>query len=332
MARFRAMFDVRYFTPIPELLAALLDSYRDCGGTEDPPHIAIIDWREVPTWSEFELLRDAFTSAGVPTVWLGLIQYMKENKLSFSTLKRTTIGGSACPAAMMRTLRDDFGISVAHGWGMTEMSPVGTIGAPKAKHAGLSPDERLDLSLKQGRPLYGVEMKIVDAEGRDLPRDGVAAGNVMVRGPWVMRDYFHNDQPSPLSADGWFPTGDVGSIDRDGYLQITDRSKDVIKSGGEWISSIELENVAVGHPDVLEAAVIGVFHPKWNERPLLLVVRKKNASLTREQMLGFYEGKIAKWWTPDDVVFVDELPHTATGKLSKKELRETYKAHRLPAG
>jgi fatty-acyl-CoA synthase len=173
-------------------------------------------------------------------------------------------------------------------------------------------------------------MKIVDAEGRALPHDGVAAGDVMVKGPWVMRDYFKNDQPSPLSADGWFPTGDVGSIDPDGYLQITDRSKDVIKSGGEWISSIELENVAIGHPGVIEAAVIGVFHPKWNERPLLLVVKKQGASLTRDEMLKFYEGKIAKWSTPDDVVFVDELPHTATGKLSKKVLRESYKNHRLP--
>jgi fatty-acyl-CoA synthase len=270
------------------------------------------------------------SSAGVPTVWLGLIQYMKQNNLKFSTFKQTTIGGSACPAAMIQTLRDDFGVSVAHGWGMTEMSPVGTIGSPKAKHINLSADERFALSLKQGRPLYGVEMKIVDAEGRALPHDGVAAGDVMVKGPWVMRDYFKNDQPSPLSADGWFPTGDVGSIDPDGYLQITDRSKDVIKSGGEWISSIELENVAIGHPGVIEAAVIGVFHPKWNERPLLLVVKKQGASLTRDEMLRFYEGKIAKWSTPDDVVFVDELPHTATGKLSKKVLRETYKAHRLP--
>jgi acyl-CoA synthetase (AMP-forming)/AMP-acid ligase II len=270
------------------------------------------------------------SSAGVPTVWLGLIQYMKQNNLKFSTFKQTTIGGSACPAAMIQTLRDDFGVSVAHGWGMTEMSPVGTIGSPKAKHSNLSADERFALSLKQGRPLYGVEMKIVDAEGRELSRDGVATGDVMVKGPWVMRDYFKNDQPSPLSADGWFPTGDVGSIDPDGYLQITDRSKDVIKSGGEWISSIELENVAIGHPGVVEAAVIGVFHPKWNERPLLLVVKKQGASLTRDEMLKFYEGKIAKWSTPDDVVFVDELPHTATGKLSKKVLRETYKAHRLP--
>jgi len=270
------------------------------------------------------------TSAGVPTVWLGLINYMKEHGLTFSTFKSTTIGGSACPAAMMRTLRDDFGVRVQHGWGMTEMSPVGTIGTPKGKHRGLPADARMALALKQGRPLYGVEMKIVDAAGADLPHDGVASGNVMVKGPWVVRDYFRSELPSPLTPDGWFPTGDVGSIDPDGYLQITDRSKDVIKSGGEWISSIELENIAVGHPGVIEAAVIGVRHPKWDERPLLLAVRKEGATVSRDELLRFYDGKIAKWCTPDDVLFVDELPHTATGKLSKKTLRETYKDYRLP--
>ncbi len=270
------------------------------------------------------------TSAGVPTVWLGLIRYMKENNLRFTTLKRTAIGGSACPEAMMRTLRDDFGVHVHHGWGMTEMSPVGTVGSPKAKHRGQSADERLALSLTQGRPLYGVEMRIVDAAGVTLPRDGVATGMVMVKGPWVVRDYFRSESPSPLSADGWFPTGDVGSIDADGYLQITDRAKDVIKSGGEWISSIELENIAMGHPGVMEAAVIGVAHPKWDERPLLIAVRKAGAAVTRDELLGFFAGKIAKWSTPDDVVFVDELPHTATGKLSKKTLREKYGAYLLP--
>jgi 3-(methylthio)propionyl---CoA ligase len=268
-------------------------------------------------------------SAAVPTVWLGLIQYMKQNDLKFSTFKTTTIGGSACPSAMIRTLRDDFGVRVIHGWGMTEMSPVGTIGSPKGKHANLSANEYLALSLKQGRPLFGVDMKIVDGDGNDLPHDGVAAGNVVVRGPWIVRDYFRGESPAPLSPDGWFSTGDVGSVDADGYLQITDRSKDVIKSGGEWISSIELENIAVGHPAVMEAAVIGVSHPKWNERPLLVVVKKAGATLTRDELLAFYEGKVAKWSTPDDVVFVDELPHTATGKLSKKTLREQYKAYQL---
>jgi fatty-acyl-CoA synthase len=270
------------------------------------------------------------SSAGVPTVWLGLIQYMKQNGLKFSTLKVTTIGGAAVPEAMLATLQNEYGVRVRHGWGMTEMSPVGTIGAPKAKHATLPPKDLFALSLKQGRPLYGVEMKIVDAQGRDLPHDGVASGNIVVRGPWVLRDYFDSAAPSPLTADGWFPTGDVGSIDPDGYLQITDRSKDVIKSGGEWISSIELENIAMGCPGVMEAAAIGVHHPKWDERPLLLVVRREGASITREDLLGYYDGKVAKWWTPDDVVFVEELPHTATGKLSKKTLRERYRTYRLP--
>ena len=270
------------------------------------------------------------TSSGVPTVWMGVIEHMRKHGLKFSSLKTTTIGGAACPPALMHALRDEFGVRVMHGWGMTEMSPVGTIGALKAKHAQWSSDDRFALSLKQGRPLYGVEMKIVGEGGKNLPHDGVAAGNVMVRGPWVIRDYFRNEGGSPLSADGWFPTGDVGTIDPDGYLQITDRSKDVIKSGGEWISSIELENIAMGHASVAEAAVIGVSHPKWNERPLLIAVKREGASLTREELLGFFDGKIARWWTPDDVIFVDELPHTATGKLSKKTLRERYREHRLP--
>ncbi len=272
------------------------------------------------------------SSAGVPTVWLSLINYMKQNNLRFSTLKVTTIGGAACPASMMQTLHDDFGVRVLHGWGMTEMSPVGTICTPKAKHRGIAADEQFRLALKQGRPLYGVDMKIVNAEGAELPRDGKAAGDLLVKGPWILREYFKGEGDSPLTADGWFPTGDVGTIDPDGFLQITDRSKDVIKSGGEWISSIELENIAVGHPAVVEAAVIGVPHPKWGERPLLVVVRKDGAQLTREAMLDFYQGKTARWWIPDDVAFVDELPHTATGKLSKKTLRERFREYQLPLG
>jgi fatty-acyl-CoA synthase len=270
------------------------------------------------------------TSAGVPTVWIGIITYMKQNKLAFTTFKTTTIGGAACPASMMKTLRDDFGVRVVHGWGMTEMSPVGTIGAPKGRHRDWDPERRMALALKQGRPPYGVEMKAVDAAGTELPRDGVSAGDILVRGPWVARDYFANETWSPLSADGWFPTGDVGTIDEDGYLTITDRSKDVIKSGGEWISSIELENIAVGHPSVLEAAVISVPHPKWDERPLLIVVKRDGEPVTREDLLRFYDGKTAKWWIPDDVLFVEELPHTATGKLSKKALREKFKDYCLP--
>jgi len=270
------------------------------------------------------------SSAGVPTVWLGLIAHMKERGLKFSTLKAATIGGAAVPPAMVRTLEEDFGLKVLHGWGMTEMSPVGTINTEKAKHRSLPAADRFALSLKQGRPLPGVEMKIIDAEGVELPWDGKAAGNLLVRGPWVLREYFRGEGGNPLTADGWLPTGDVGTIDPDGYLQITDRSKDMIKSGGEWISSIELENVAVGHPAVAEAAVIGVRHPRWSERPLLIVVRKPGASVDREAMLGFYEDKIAKWMMPDDVVFVEELPHTATGKLSKRTLREQFKDYQLP--
>ena len=272
------------------------------------------------------------STSAVPTVWMNLIQYMRTNKLKFSTLKTSTIGGAACPPAMMQTLQDEFGLHVRHGWGMTEMSPVGTINAPKRRHRDLPKEARFEVSLKQGRALYGVDMKIVDGDGNELPRDGRSAGNVLVRGPWILRRYFKDAGGNPLTADGWMPTGDVGTMDADGYLQITDRSKDVIKSGGEWISSIELENIAVGHPAVAEAAVIGVRHPKWDERPLLIVVKRPDAELGKEAMLKFYEGKIAKWWLPDDVVFVDELPHTATGKLSKRTLREQFKAYRLPTG
>jgi acyl-CoA synthetase (AMP-forming)/AMP-acid ligase II len=269
------------------------------------------------------------STSAVPTVWMNLISYMQQNKLRFSTLRHTTIGGSACPPAMIRAL-EAFGVRVMHGWGMTEMSPVGTLNAPKKKHAGLSADARFQLSLKQGRPLYGVEMKVVDSEGGELPRDGKSSGNLLVRGPWILRRYYKDAGGDPLTPDGWLPTGDMGTIDADGYLQITDRSKDVIKSGGEWISSIELENIAVGHPAVVEAAVIGVSHPKWDERPLLIVVKRPGSDLTKEGMLEFYNGKIAKWWLPDDVVFVDELPHTATGKLSKLRLRERFRDYRLP--
>jgi acyl-CoA synthetase (AMP-forming)/AMP-acid ligase II len=267
-------------------------------------------------------------SSGVPTVWLGLIDHMKRHGLRFTTLEATVIGGAAVPPAMVKTLQDEFGVRVLHGWGMTEMSPVGTVNTPKAKHAGLSGERKFALSLKQGRPPYGVRMKIVDAEGRELPRDGVAFGDLLVRGPCIAREYFKGEGGSPL-RDGWFPTGDVGTLDPDGYLQITDRSKDVIKSGGEWISSIDLENVAMGHPAVAEAAVIGVHHPKWNERPLLVVVKKPGTDVTREALLQYYQGKVAKWWMPDDVVFVDQLPHTATGKLSKKTLREQLKDYRF---
>jgi len=284
--------------------------------------------------SLYELMEseDVDSTSAVPTVWMGLVNYMKQNKLKFSSLKWSTIGGSACPRALMDTLQNDFGVQVHHGWGMTELSPVGTVNSFKPKHRALSDEARKQVLLSQGRPLYGVELKIVDGDGKDLPRDGKSAGNILVRGPWVLRRYFKDAGGDPLTPDGWFPTGDVGTIDADGYLQITDRSKDVIKSGGEWISSIELENIAVGHPAVAEAAVIGVRHPKWDERPLLIVVKRADAELGKEAMLKFYEGKIAKWWLPDDVVFVDELPHTATGKLSKRTLRERFREYRLPTG
>jgi fatty-acyl-CoA synthase len=284
--------------------------------------------------SLFELIEaeEVDSTSAVPTVWMNLIGYMKQNGLKFSTLRHTTIGGSACPAAMMKTLWEDFGVRVMHGWGMTEMSPVGTLNAPKRKHTALSPEARFEVGLKQGRPLYGVEMKVVDAEGRELPRDGKSAGNLLVRGPWILSRYYKDAGGNPLTADGWLPTGDMGTIDVDGYLQITDRSKDVIKSGGEWISSIALENIAVGHPAVSEAAVIGVRHAKWGERPLLIVVKRPGAELTRDAMLNFYTGKIASWWLPDDVIFVDELPHTATGKLSKLTLRQQFRDYQLRTG
>jgi len=272
----------------------------------------------------FESERVSF-SAGVPTVWGGLILYMKEHGLRLTTLKRTIIGGAACPPAMIRTLEDDFGIEVNHAWGMTEMSPLGSVCKLKEKHLAMAPEEQRRLREKQGHVVFGVDWKIVDGEGRDLPWDGQAFGDLMVRGPWVVSSYYKAAQ-SPL-VDGWFPTGDVATIDPDGYLRITDRSKDVVKSGGEWISSIALENLAMAHPAVQEAAVIACRHPKWDERPLLVVVRKPKADLTREELLAFYEGKVAKWWVPDDVVFVDELPHTATGKLMKTTLRERFANH-----
>jgi fatty-acyl-CoA synthase len=268
-------------------------------------------------------------SAGVPTVWLALLNFMKENKLRFSTLKRTVIGGSACPPAMIKAFQDDYGVQVLHAWGMTEMSPLGTAGTFKAKHLKLPKESRDAWQYKQGRSIYGVDMRIVDGEGKELPWDGKAFGDLQVRGPWVIKGYFKSEGGNPLTADGWFPTGDVATIDPEGTMQITDRSKDVIKSGGEWISSIDLENIAIAHPAVAEAAVIGIKHPKWDERPIVVAVKKKDAEVSREELLKFYEGKIAKWWMPDDVVFVPELPHTATGKLSKLTLRQQMKDYRL---
>ncbi|MGH8541966.1 MAG: 3-(methylthio)propionyl-CoA ligase [Stenotrophobium sp.] len=268
-------------------------------------------------------------SAGVPTVWLGLLQYLQKNNLKFSTPWRSTVGGSACPPALMTAFQRDYGVKLHHGWGMTEMSPLGTYNTLKEKHLKLDKEQQFAVEIKQGRPIFGVGLKIVDGEGKELPRDGKAFGDLLVRGPWILGRYYKVDA-DPLQ-DGWFPTGDVATLDEDGYVQITDRSKDVIKSGGEWISSIDLENIAVGHPAVAEAAVIGVHHPKWDERPLLIVVKKSGQEVGKAELLKFYEGKIAKWWTPDDVAFVDQLPHTATGKLLKTKLREDFKAYRLPS-
>jgi 3-(methylthio)propionyl---CoA ligase len=268
-------------------------------------------------------------SAGVPTVWLSLLSHVSQNNLKFSTFKRTVIGGSACPPAMMKTFRHEYGVDVVHAWGMTEMSPLGTSCTLTGKHVHLSEDAKQSILEKQGRAIFGVDLKIVDDDGHELPWDGKTYGNLLVRGPWVIEAYFKNEGGDVLEH-GWFPTGDVAVIDEEGYMQITDRSKDVIKSGGEWIGSIDLENIAVAHPAVLQAACIGVFHPKWDERPLLVVVKKPGMDVTKDDLLKFYDGKIAKWWTPDDVVFADSLPLGATGKILKNKIRETYRDYKLP--
>ena len=268
-------------------------------------------------------------SAGVPTVWLGLVNYALQNDLKFSTFRRTVIGGSACPPAMMDTLIDKFDVQVIHAWGMTEMSPLGTAGGLQTKHLSLPNEAQRKILQKQGHAVYGVDMKIVDDNGVELAWDGVTYGHLLVKGPWIISSYFKNEGGDVLQ-DGWFPTGDVATIDADGYMQITDRSKDVIKSGGEWIGTIDLENIAMAHPAVLQAACIGIAHPKWDERPLLLAIKRPGQELTREELLAFFEGKIAKFWMPDDVVFVDALPMGATGKIQKNKLREQFKAHQLP--
>ena len=268
-------------------------------------------------------------SAGVPTVWQGLLAYVDANKLKFSTMRRSAIGGSACPPAMIQKFHDDYGVQVIHAWGMTEMSPIGTVCTFKAKHLAQSQEERFAVMAKQGRAVYGVDMKIVDEDGAEIPFGSDKSGDLLVRGPWILAQYFKGEGGNPL-RDGWFPTGDVARIDVDGYMIITDRSKDVIKSGGEWIGSIDIENIAMAHPAVAMAACIAAFHPKWDERPLLVVVKKPGVELTRDEMLKFFDGKIAKWWTPDDVVFVDAIPLGATGKMQKIKLREMFKDHKLP--
>ena len=273
-------------------------------------------------------------SAGVPTVWQGLLAYVDANKLQFSTMRRSAIGGSACPPAMIKKFRDEYDVRVIHAWGMTEMSPIGTAAAFKGQHKSQTPEQQLAVMSTQGRAVYGVDIKIVGEDGKELPWDGQAAGDVHVRGPWILANYFKGEGGDPLihGKDGdWFPTGDVAKFSPEGYMIITDRSKDVIKSGGEWIGSIDLENIAMAHPAVAMAACIAAHHPKWDERPLLVVMKKPGAELTREELLAFFEGKIAKWWTPDDVVFVDAIPLGATGKMQKIKLREQFKSHVLPS-
>nr|WP_029527902.1 3-(methylthio)propionyl-CoA ligase [Polaromonas glacialis] len=269
-------------------------------------------------------------AAGVPTVWQMMLGHMQANGLKFSRLNRTVIGGSACPPAMIHAFQEDYGVEVLHAWGMTEMSPLGTLCTLKNKHLSMSKEEQMKIRLKQGRAIYGMDMKIVGEDGKEIVWDGKAYGDLHVKGPWIIAEYFKGEGGNPL-VDGWFPTGDVATIDADGYMQITDRSKDVIKSGGEWISSIDIENIAVAHPAVAMAACIGVKHPKWDERPILAVVKKPGAEVTREELIKFYEGKTAKWQIPDDVVFVNAIALGATGKMLKTRLREMLKDYTLPA-
>jgi fatty-acyl-CoA synthase len=281
--------------------------------------------------SVYELLNDykVTCTGAVPTVWLLLLQFLEKTGGKLPYLKRVIIGGSACPRAMIKAFEEDYGVEVAHAWGMTEMSPLGSVGSLKPEYAELPIEGRLDIKQKQGHSPFGVEWKITDDADQILPWDGKTFGRLKVRGPAVAKAYFKEDG-SILDDTGFFDTGDVATIDRYGYMQITDRSKDVIKSGGEWISSIDLENLAVGHPKVAEAAVIGVRHPKWDERPLLIIVLKEGQSATKHEILGFIDGKIAKWWMPDDVVFVSAIPHTATGKILKTALRDQFRDYVLP--
>ncbi len=282
--------------------------------------------------SIFELIEGEKVSfaAGVPTVWQMMLAHMQTNQLKFSTLKRTVIGGSACPPAMITAFNDVYGVEVLHAWGMTEMSPLGTVCTLKNKHLSLESADKMKVRLKQGRGIYGVDMKIVDPDGVELPWDGKAYGDLLVKGPWIISEYFKGEGGSPL-VNGWFPTGDVATIDPDGYMQITDRSKDVIKSGGEWISSIDVENIAMAHPAVAMAACIGMKHPKWDERPIIAVVKKPGMEVGVSELLAFYEGKTAKWQIPDDVVFVDAIPLGGTGKMQKSKLRELLSDYKLPS-
>ncbi|MFN0262719.1 long-chain-fatty-acid--CoA ligase [Tepidamorphus sp. 3E244] len=269
-------------------------------------------------------------TAAVPTVWLMLLQHLEETGAKLSTLKKVVIGGSACPRSMTRKFQDNYGVEVIHAWGMTEMSPLGSLCTLKPAYAGLTGDVLLDIQEKQGHPPFTVEMKITDDAGNPQPWDDKTYGRLKVRGPAVTSSYFKGEGGEILDADGYFDTSDVATMDAEGYMRITDRSKDVIKSGGEWISSIDLENIAVGHPDVAEAAVIGIAHPKWDERPLLVIVAKEGKDVSGDAIIDFMRGKVAKWWLPDAVAFVDEIPHTATGKIQKTTLRDQFRDYAFP--
>lgn len=269
-------------------------------------------------------------TAAVPTIWSGMLSYLQSSGKDLGKLKDVVIGGSAVPRSMVESFKKDYDITVVHAWGMTETNPLGSMSRPTMEILAMDEEAQLDMNCKQGRPVPGIEMRIVNDDGEQLPRDGIAFGHLQVRGPWVVKAYFKDEGGSPLDADGWFNTGDVATIDTYGYMQITDRSKDVIKSGGEWISSIELENAAVGHPDIVEAAVIGVYHPKWEERPLMVTVMQDGKSISNDEMCAFLKDKVAKWWMPEDTIAIDEIPHTATGKISKLLLREKLKDYKLP--
>ncbi|MGE3176088.1 MAG: long-chain-fatty-acid--CoA ligase [Vicinamibacterales bacterium] len=277
----------------------------------------------------YRTLRDerVTVALGVPTLWLTLQQHVAAQGLQPGedlALERVLIGGAAAPRSVLETFERDYGVRVIHGWGMTETSPLGTLSGPLRKHREATPAERVGRAVKQGRVPFGVEMKLTDDEGRAVPHDGTSVGHLLVRGHWIAAGYFKGEGGPIVDGDGWFDTGDIATIDPDGYMQITDRAKDLIKSGGEWISSIDLENAAVGHPAIAEAAVIAVSHEKWQERPLLIAVKKPGQDVTKEALLSYLAGKVARWWLPDDVLFVEQLPHTATGKLLKTKLRELY--------
>ncbi|MDR2991530.1 MAG: long-chain-fatty-acid--CoA ligase [Burkholderiaceae bacterium] len=282
--------------------------------------------------SVYELieLAQVTIAAGVPTVFQMLLTYMQDNRLKFSSLRCGVVGGAAAPPTLLAAFRQDHGVDTRHAWGMTEMSPIGTVAALKRKHLAQPETEQAQHLATQGRALFGVDIKIVGSNGQELPWDGVSAGDLYTKGPWVLERYFLAEDDNPLDDDGWFPTGDVATIDPDGYMHITDRSKDVIKSGGEWISSIQIENIAVAHPAVAMAACIGAKHPKWDERPVVVVALRPGQEATREELLAFYEGKMPKWQIPDDVVFVDEIPIGATGKMLKSRLREQLRDYKLP--